>query len=249
MDHDTRAALALSLAMRLAETYPGEILVVGVYGSTARGTDTPWSDVDMYAVVRDGCAARSRGFIVDGIAVGIDVQHQTELETLLREPALAWPFRMGVLHVLRVLAGDPGLVEVWMAMGHAVPRERFRRAVSEAMGEQVLESYGRVHSCALRGNENDIWIAALEVINEIATILCLLNQRWVTHDYYDGIVETFDFPLLPNGYREIIPALWHARGTTTIVPLTERLYTAFRRLLAREGIAVPEYRRVEDLPL
>ncbi len=79
--------------------------------------------------------------------------------------------------------------------------------------------------------------------------LCLLNQRWVTHGYYQGLVDAFSFPKLPAGYRDLVPALWSARGIEEIVPLAETLSANFRHLLAVEGITVTDYQTVDDLPM
>lgn len=79
--------------------------------------------------------------------------------------------------------------------------------------------------------------------------LCLLDQRWVTHDYYQGFVEAFDFPKLPEGYKDLVPALWSARGIDEIVPLAEKLVSNFWRLLAEEGIKVSDYQKVDDVQL
>jgi hypothetical protein len=75
------------------------------------------------------------------------------------------------------------------------------------------------------------------------------EPAWVTHDYYEGLVETFDFPLLPEGYGELVPALWSAREIGEIVPLERRLVDGFRHLPARKGITLRDYGSVEELPL
>jgi len=138
---------------------------------------------------------------------------------------------------------------VWLRLGQAVPPEKFKAALEAALPGLVVESYGRILSCRQRGNVLDIWPAVLEVLDERKQALCLLNRRWVTHDYYQGLVDTLDFPKLPEGYRELVPTLWTARTIEQIVPLATRLVENFWRLLDAEGIHVLDCQSVEGIPV
>jgi hypothetical protein len=203
----------------------------------------------MLFVVRDGSKIEGKEFLYRGTAIGYQVIEQRKLEELLTNPSLKWPFWMGVLSVLKVLHGDPEQIRAWLELGESVPVERFRAALEESLPGLVVESYGRILSCQERGTTQDIGCAVIEVLFEMNQALCLLNRRWVTHDYYRGLADTFSFPKLPDGYQELVPALWCARDVDEIVPLAEKLVRNFWRLLADEGIEVKNYQAVEDLPL
>jgi len=249
MDHATRFRLAEDLCARMVAAHPGEVILGGVYGSTASGTDTPRSDLEMIFVLDRGSRIQRRELLCAGIAAGWFTIGQRKLESLLTRPSPEWPFWMGMLSALQPLHGDPARLAAWLEMGQAVPERRFRRALEEALPGLVVESYGRILSCSERGNRDDAGCAVLEVLFEMRTALCLLNRRWVTHDYLQGLLDTFDFPRLPAGWRELVPALWRAREIAEIVPLAERLYSAYRRLLAEEGVRWEEYARAEEVPL
>jgi kanamycin nucleotidyltransferase len=156
---------------------------------------------------------------------------------------------MGTLSVLRVLHGDPERVQGWLRLGQSVPQEKFRAALEAALPELILESFGRIHSCRERGNTRDIGLAALEVLHEINEALCLLNGRWITHAYYQGLADAFTFPKLPGDYSSLVSALWDAREIDEIVPLATRLLENFRHLLAEEGIRIIEYQSMDEIPL
>lgn len=241
--------LAQNLCTRMVAKYPEDIILGGVYGSTAQGTDTRWSDLEMLFVVRDGSKVEGKEFLYRGTAIGYQVIEQSKLEELLTSPSIKWPFWMGVLSVLKVLHGDPEQVRAWLRLGQSVPAERFRAALEASLPGLVVESYGRILSCWERGNTQDIGCAVIEVLFEMNQALCLLNQRWVTHDYYQGLVDAFSFPKLPKGYQELVPVLWAAREVDEIVSLAKTLVRNFWQLLADEGIKVRDYHAVEDLPL
>ncbi|MGA9351247.1 MAG: hypothetical protein WBW48_20920 [Anaerolineae bacterium] len=241
--------LAQDLCARMVDKHPGDIIVGGVYGSTARGMDTRWSDLEMLFVVRDGGKVGGKEFLYRGTAIGYQIIEQRKLEELLTNPSLKWPFWMGVLSVLKVLHGDPEQVRAWLLLGQSVPAERFREALEASLPGLVVESYGRILSCHERGNTQDIGCAVIEVLFEMNQALCLLNQRWVTHDYYQGLLDAFSFPKLPKGYQDLVSALWSARDVDEIVPLAETLVRNFWQLLADESIEVKNYQAVEDMPL
>lgn len=249
MEREERIQLAQDLCARMIANHPGDIILGGVYGSTARRTDTRWSDLEILFIVRDGSKVEGKEFLYRGTAIGYQVIEQRKLEELLTNPSLKWPFWMGVLSVLKVLHGDPEQVRVWLRLGQSVPAERFQAALEASLPGLVVESYGRILSCQERGNTRDIGCAVIEVLYEMNQALCLLNQRWVTHDYYQGLVDAFSFPRLPEGYQELVPVLWSAREVDEIVPLAETLVRNFWQLLADEGIEVKNYQAVEDMPL
>ena len=249
MDPTDRYQLAQDLCRHMAEHYPQELLVGGVYGSTARGTDTSWSDLELWFVVQDGCPARGQHLIFQGTAAGYRVYERSALEAILTHPSERWPFHMGVLSVIQVLQGDPALIDTWLAMGQDVPEDRFHMALEELAPGLVTESYGRVHSSYVRGEVDDMIPAALEVLFELRTALCLVNRRWCTHDYYAGLADTFSFSQLPEGYTELVPRLYRARRPDEILALADRLVDSYERFLVGMGIQVRDYVKVSEIPV
>lgn len=248
MMHQERWNLAEDISARMGTTYP-DIIVGGVYGSTARSTDTKWSDLELLFIVQDGSSLTNQHFMYRGTAVGYEALKKSELEKHLTTPTVKWPFWMGVLSVLKVLYGNPEQVTAWLDHGKAVPVEKFKKIIETNLPNYILESYGRILSCRERKNTYDITCAVLEVVFEMNVVLCLLNKSWVTHDYYHGIEESFSFPRLPENYKDMVSALWSARTIEEIVPLAEKLVKAFYNLLEQEGIAITEYQTVHELPL
>ena len=253
MDQHDRMRLAEELCDRFVGKYANDVLLGGVYGSTARGLDTSWSDLEMLFITRDGCAAQGQHLVFRGIPAGYMVIMQGKLEELLSNPSLegfcGWPFFMGVLSVLKVLHGDISLVEAWLHMGTAVPDAKFRQSLERHLPELILESYGRIFSCKERDNRDDWYCAVLEVLFEMRDALCLLNRSWVTHDYLQGMRDSFEFPKLPRRYEELVPLLWHTRDIEVALPLARELVENFWHLLRAEGIELRGYNAVSDIPL
>lgn len=187
--------------------------------------------------------------MVEDIPVGYRALGRETLEDRLTHPSLGWPFLMGMLSVLRVLEGDPGQVQDWLKLGQTVPNERFREALEQALPDLVWESYGRILSSQVRTESHDLLPSVLEVLFEMRTAMCLLNASWVTHDYYEGLVDSFSFPKSPAEFPELIAGLWKAKTTDEIVGLARRLVANFKQLLADEGIRPLALENIDRFPL
>jgi hypothetical protein len=249
LTHEERFEVAQSLCSRFVAQYPEQVLLCGLYGSTARETDTLWSDLEMWFVVTDECLAQGQELVYRQVAVGYRVVHQGELEAKLKTPSAEWPYLMGVLSSMEVLYGYPIQLWKWLELGKQIPEAEFHAALKKLLPGLVVESYGRIHSCALRYNRQDITPAVMEVLHEMKLALCLLNRRWVTHDYYQGLVDSFTFPVLPRGYRELVPELYAAQKLSEILPLADQLVNNFWNLLAEKGLSIREYQKVEEIEL
>ncbi len=243
----SRMDLARGICARLARAHGDALLVAGVYGSVARGADTSWSDLEMLVVARDGCGFPGKHLLFRGTAVGYETIEEGALRAELASPAPGWPMRMGVLSSLRVLVGDPAVLNRWLAIGRAVPQAARRAALAEAAPGLVVESYGRMHSGLERGDTDAVHVSAIEVLLEMRTGLCLLNGRWVTHDYLEGVLEAAEFPLVPEGYRGMAAALWREADAERSVDLADCLVAAWWRLLERERVPVRDVQMLDEL--
>ena len=247
MEHNERYQLALDLCARMVAKYP--VIIGGVYGSTARGTDTPTSDLEMWYVVEDGCEAQGQHLIFQDTAVGYRVYQERELIEILTNPDGRWPFHLGALEVLEVLHGDPARVREWIDRATATPIGLFHDRLAAHLPGLVIESYGRIHSSVERGDWATAGYSLTEVLFEMRTALCLLNKRWVTRDYDAGLLQVAAFPKVPAGYGELVPALLAANDLEALLPLADRLVEGFWKLVEAEGIAVKNYQTVEEIPL
>lgn len=249
MMQNQRLELAQAICSQMLRTYGDQILIGGVYGSTATDSNTPWSDLEMWFVVQDSCEARGKHLLFQDIPVGYRVYKRNDLEHIITHPSVRWPFHMGVLSVLKLLFGDPDILGSWLEMGRAIPKYTFYTALEEMLPGLVFESYGRIHSSAIRREEHTLIPAILEVLFEMLTALCLLNQSWVTHDYYAGLVESFEFVKTPRGYERIVPALYAARNFESAVFLADELVSNFKDLLTEEGIRIINYHSVQEISM
>jgi kanamycin nucleotidyltransferase len=238
LTHNER--LALAHAITAAFTSKHHTVLAGLYGSTARDSDTPWSDLELLCIVENGERAEDLNTLYRGIAVGARVYTVAGLEEAVTRPDGHWPMTMGILSTLQVLHGDPDLIDGWLDMGRTVPQESFTLALKRLVPTLVFESCGRIRSCAVRGSREDLSAAILETVLEMNTALCLINRRWARHDYYAGLLDVLSFPSLPRGYAQWAPALWKTVDLATAAALADRLLIHYVEFLTEQGIEIAD---------
>lgn len=241
--------LARAIAARMAAQHGDTLLLGGVYGSTARGAATAWSDLNMLFVRRAGAASSSRQLLMHGIIVDIQMVAEAELEAELGGPGAAWPRWMSLIETIQPLVGDRAHLARWRGLGLALEREAFLIGAARHLPGLVFAAYGRIRSCGARRSASEAPAAALTLVYELVQALCLLNRRWLTCGLSAGLEQSYDFPLLPEGYASLAPCLLVARELDSIVTDAGALVAAYGRLLAREMMSIPNYQQVEQLPL
>ncbi len=244
MNHEERESFSRVLSDKVVKAHRNVILS-GIYGSTVRGTDTKWSDLDMLFVVEG--KNQEKSFVYKDTVVNYKMISVEELEKILTIPTMDWPFWMGILDVLKVIYGNPLQVKRWLEIGQNLSRNRLRDILEENLPSLVFESYGRILSSQKRKNTKDVNVSAIEIVLEMNKALCLLNQKWVTHDYYQGIMDVCTFPKLPKRYEKIAPLLWCSHETNEAVMLSKNLVNDFLELLVNEGIKVRNHQNVNEL--
>ncbi|MGC9384881.1 MAG: hypothetical protein ACP5D6_09800 [Kosmotogaceae bacterium] len=234
MTHEELYKLALEYSEKMAKDLRNKFVCSCLYGSTSRGTDTKWSDLELFVVTKEKIPSRS--FLVEIIPVSIQTITETKLEEKLKNPDKDWPFYAGLMKNLEVLSGDKEAPKRYFEKAMSVPEEKCVESLKNNVSEFVFESCGRIFSCIARKNYDDIFCAVIETLLEMRTALCLLNHSFVNRDYFEGIKETFKFKKIPKNYPVLATKLWQSRYSFEIVRYARELLNNYVNLLKEERI-------------
>ncbi|MFO7882923.1 MAG: hypothetical protein R6U52_10350 [Kosmotogaceae bacterium] len=234
MTHEVRYKLALEYAEKLARELQKNLVCCCLYGSTSRGTDTKWSDLELFVVTKEKIPSRS--FLVEMIPVSLQTITEKKLVEKLENPDKDWPFYGGLIKNLEVLSGNKEAPKKYFEKAMSVPEEKCVETLKNNISEFVFESCGRIFSCIARKNYDDIYCAVIETILEMRTALCLLNHSFVNRDYFGGIKETFRFKKIPKNYPILATRLWRSHDPIEIVRYARELLNNYVNLLKEEWI-------------
>jgi len=234
MTHEERYNLALNYSKNLQKELRNNLVCSCLYGSTLRGTDTKWSDLELFVLTKEEIP--SRCFLVEIIPVSIQAITETKLLEKLENPDKEWPFYAGLMKNLEVLSGDKEAPKRYLEKAMSVPEDKCVETLKNNVSEFVFESCGRIFSCIARKNYDDIYCAVIETLLETRTALCLLNHSFVNRDYFKGIKETFKFKKIPKNYPVLATKLWQSRNPFEIVRYARELLNNYVNLLKEERI-------------
>ncbi len=199
----------------LQRKYAEHLLYVAAYGSLARGAETPFSDIDLLAIVDKG-EAREHGWLYRTTPVDVHVLPLRKVrERILRVDGF-WPHEVGLLLKHHVYLDRAGIAE------------RLRRWHAQALRRVKMETYagfynyiGKMQRGWEERNPEVMRRAAWEIFFMSCMDLALLNRRFYT-DHMRMTEEIEDFELLPEGFLEHAKKLFH--------PDLEQVYLAAKDL-------------------
>jgi len=85
LNREGRVNLANKLTDLLLRKFGDNILLGGIYGSTAKNVGTEYSDLELFFIVKNGSRAQSFSFAHEGMPVGVTVQKLVDVERDINE--------------------------------------------------------------------------------------------------------------------------------------------------------------------
>jgi hypothetical protein len=250
LNHRERVSLARKLSELLLKKYGDQIVLGGIYGSTAKGTDTEYSDLEMFFIVKNECKAMDFSFAYKGMPVSVCVRKLSDVEKDINEIDLDWPLKMGRLFNLKVTCGDASISKRFKRLLQKIPEEKFREFLAKET-PLCYEGLGRLKAVKIRGNTHEIGLFVAEVLMEFMLLTAIFNREFINHDYLGGLPESFKFKHLPKDYEKIAKKLmeWKSLNTDEIIQLAEKFVQNFVNFLAENGIKVKEHTPLEEVEM
>lgn len=248
MDHEERVDLANKITDLLLEKYSGEILLGGIYGSTAKGTDTEYSDLEMFFIVGDASNAKTLEFAYGGTPVHVEVRKLSKVERDITEVEIDWPLKMGTLFNMKVTYGDKSILKRFRKLLDKVPNDDFYEFIAKYT-PLCYEGLGRLKAVKMRGNTHETGLFVAEVLIEFMLLTAILNREFINHDYLGGLPESFKFKHLPKDYEKTARMLlnWNTLDLDKTIALAGRFVQDFVSFLVTKGIEVKEHTPLEEV--
>lgn len=250
MNHEKRIHLADGLTSLIIEKYGSEILLGGIFGSTARNTDTEYSDLEMLFIVRNESEARTLKFAYKSMPIIVLVRKICDVEKDIEEIELDWPLKMGTLFNMKITCGDRDILQRFRKQLERVPQERFNEFIARKT-PICYEGLGRLKAVKIRKNTYEVGLFVAEVLFEFNLLVAIFNREFVNHDYLGGLEEAFRFKNLPKDYEKTVRQLfnWTNLSLDEIIGLTEKFVRNFIEFTTENGIKLKEHTPLEELEL
>ncbi|MGD8506658.1 MAG: hypothetical protein PVF15_08355 [Candidatus Bathyarchaeota archaeon] len=250
MNHEERVDLANKLTERLLEKYGNDVLLGGFYGSTAEGTDTEYSDLEMFFIVSDECKAKSFSFAYERMPVNVCVRKLAAVEKDINEIEIDWPLKMGRLFNIEITSGDATILEKLGRLLEEIPEGKFEKFISKET-PICYEGLGRLRAVKIRGNNHELCLFVAEILMEFMLLTAIYNRKFINHDYFGGLAESFEFEHLPRDYERIATKLmnWKTLTIDETIRLANEFVSNFIGFMSKKGIEMKEHTSLDRIDM
>ncbi len=202
MTHNERLALAKDIAGCFQRHFGGQVLAVGVYGSLARGDDGPYSDIEMYCVLRGAGLDTPYEWSAGAWKAEVDVQGADVLLEWAAEFDERWSLTHGSLIHILPLHDPEGFFQRLRApvFDHA-PAE-FDELIAATIVGELYEFLGKIRNGLASGNTSCLPALAVEMAQYGAYIISLAHRTLYTSSS-TLFAESLSLPDRPLGYDEL----------------------------------------------
>ncbi|MFW9780141.1 MAG: nucleotidyltransferase domain-containing protein [Candidatus Heimdallarchaeota archaeon] len=229
--------LADYLCKKALEKYGSKIGIVAVYGSFVTGTQTSYSDLDLYAILDSGTKSRPKwSFIYNGIPVDFWSMSWKDAEQLAEGGEdHVWSVSASLFHNNKVL--------------HSRSPEDLRRfeeikAKTSVTQEEhlkiILDIFSRLfiypEIVKRAGMQNDLlsarW-AGWNLINSSIEIITRINNNYLTKNWGSNLHQVLDLPLLPKDFSEYVQHLTTSDNIDVILLNSVQFLESLDQIISR----------------
>lgn len=229
------------IASRLHEVYGENILAIGVYGSISRGTDGPFSDIEMFCVLRE--SDESVDFCYEWSAgpwkAEVDVCTADVLLKTASTVEERWPLTHGPYFSQLSLYDPEGFFPKLKEAAESPTQEDFRNAIHEVLVGDIYELVGKLRNVSLNGPHTYLPYLAMQFAQYGAMLIGLHNRKL----YSTGsmvLPEALQLPNQPDGFDPVARMVMSGElaEPSKIVTACEHFWSGLVKWAAKHDYAI-----------
>jgi len=199
MDRSRRLDLARQIEAQIQGHYRDDVLAIGVYGSLARGTDGPYSDIEIHCVVRgrgvDVCHEWSTG----PWKAEVDVYSEDVVLAWASELDVDWPVTHGACTNVWALYDPTGFFSRLRDAALSHPDGVFQQVIRDVIVGEIYERIGKVRNAWVANDDACLPFLAVELARCGACLLGLAHRHLYTTSTR-MFEESLALSVRPEGY-------------------------------------------------
>ncbi len=199
---EERMNIANEIAKQLLDKYGADVEAIGIYGSLARETDGPFSDIEIKCILH----SLEDGFSYEWTSGDWKAEVNLDNKENIIEEATAveeeWPLTHGQFFTILPIYDPMGFFEELRQKAGSVDNSIFKEAVCKTLVEEMYEYIGKLRNIKIQGPATYLPALAIKIATGGAMILGLHHKRYFT-TAAQVLPEALLFPDKPCGFDEL----------------------------------------------
>ncbi len=241
MGHDDRLKLANDIARRFQIHYGADVLAIGVYGSLARGTDTDFSDIEMYCILKGTQIDTPCEWSNGNWKAEVDVQSADVLLKWASELDETWSLTHGsCVNILSLYDPEAFFSQLKSAVfDHR--DEQFEAVIKEMIIGELYEFAGKIRNTIASGNTSSLPLQVANITKYTAFMIGLANRSLFTSSA-SFLPESLAMKDRPSGYDELCDVVMSGQLSDFehLRQLVNNLWAGVEAWAAHRGLKIHE---------
>lgn len=240
-----RLTLAHEITGRALTRYGDELIAIGLYGSTARGTDGPYSDLEILGILQPAGEEYTYEWVYGPWKAEVNFLSQNVALAKAAEIDGDWSLTHGAFVHILALHDPHNFFDRLKERVLSHPPERFQQVIRAVITGELYEWIGKLRNARVDRQTSYLPELALGMAKYGAFVIGLANR----HLYSTGrrvLEESLMLPGRPAGYDTLCQMAIH--GTLSNFELInercEQFWAGIEGWAAEQGIQVEETQRI-----
>ncbi|MEM7132711.1 MAG: kanamycin nucleotidyltransferase C-terminal domain-containing protein [Chloroflexota bacterium] len=201
-NNDARKAILDRIVADLQTIYAEQIIAIGLYGSMARESDMPYSDVELCCVIQGEEIDHNYEWVYGASKAEVNVRSPDALRDEVLDLDESWAIWKGAYLDMRTIYGDAALFAEMSTLVLSPATDDFDDVVAGMIVGELYEWIGKLRNAQHVGNLAILPQLASKFVEYGALMLGLVHR----HCYTTGsqmLEESLQLPDRPDGYDEL----------------------------------------------
>jgi len=199
IERTRRLKLAYEIAEHVQRHFGETVVAIGLYGSLARGSDGPYSDIEMHCVVQGTGVDERLEWSAGAWKAEVDVFSEDVLLAWAAEVDVDWPLTHGACTEVLAVYDPTGFFARLRDAVLSCDDDKVGQAIRDLIVGELYERIGKVRNARATGNEACLPYLTVELA-EMGMCLIGLANRHLYATSTRAFEESLKQPGRPEGY-------------------------------------------------
>ncbi|MEJ8545024.1 ANT(4')-I family aminoglycoside nucleotidyltransferase [Brevibacillus borstelensis] len=192
------------IAARMHEVYGEQLLAIGVYGSVSRGTDGPFSDIEMFCVLRESNepVEFTHEWSTGPWKAEVNVCSADVILKMAATVEEQWPLTHGPFFSQLSLYDPEGFFPALRKAAESPSKDDFDYTIKEVLVGEMCEFIGKLRNASLNGPHTYLPFLAMQFAQSGAMLIGLHNRKLFSTGSM-VLPESVQLPDRPAGFDNV----------------------------------------------